>query len=70
MIPGLEGHSENMSTDPFVNFVSGGLAGITAASTAYPLDLVRTRLAAQVIFWVMVEAFVFLRFPNIICEDA
>lgn len=31
-----------------VHFVSGGLAGITAASTTYPLDLVRTRLAAQV----------------------
>ncbi|KAH7548161.1 hypothetical protein JRO89_XS14G0076000 [Xanthoceras sorbifolium] len=26
----------------------GGLAGITAASATYPLDLVRTRLAAQV----------------------
>ncbi|KAF3433623.1 hypothetical protein FNV43_RR24726 [Rhamnella rubrinervis] len=47
MIPGLESHGEYMSTDPFVNFISGGLAGITAASTAYPLDLVRTRLAAQ-----------------------
>ncbi|XP_062167819.1 LOW QUALITY PROTEIN: uncharacterized protein LOC133874010 [Alnus glutinosa] len=30
-----------------VHFVSGGLAGITAASATYPLDLVRTRLAAQ-----------------------
>ena len=59
MIPGLEDHSENMSTDPFVSFISGGLSGITAASTAYPLDLVRTRLAAQVIFWVLTEAFVF-----------
>lgn len=31
-----------------VHFVAGGLAGITAASITYPLDLVRTRLAAQV----------------------
>ncbi|KAM7254993.1 hypothetical protein ACFE04_020234 [Oxalis oulophora] len=30
-----------------VHFVGGGLAGVTAASTTYPLDLVRTRLAAQ-----------------------
>ncbi|XP_057971047.1 uncharacterized protein LOC131159868 [Malania oleifera] len=30
-----------------VHFVGGGLAGITAASVTYPLDLVRTRLAAQ-----------------------
>ncbi|CAA2941613.1 mitochondrial substrate carrier family B-like isoform X3 [Olea europaea subsp. europaea] len=28
--------------------VGGGLAGITAASVMYPLDLVRTRLVAQV----------------------
>ncbi|KAL8508991.1 hypothetical protein ACS0TY_016252 [Phlomoides rotata] len=31
----------------FVHFVGGGLAGITAASATYPLDLIRTRLAAQ-----------------------
>lgn len=48
MIPGLESRSENMSTDLCVHFVGGGLAGITAASATYPLDLVRTRLAAQV----------------------
>ncbi|XP_030531917.1 mitochondrial substrate carrier family protein B-like [Rhodamnia argentea] len=30
-----------------VHFVGGGMAGITAASATYPLDLVRTRLAAQ-----------------------
>lgn len=57
MIPGLEGHRENMSTDVFVHFMGGGLAGITAASTTYPLDLVRTRLAAQVIFWLVEELF-------------
>lgn len=39
----------NSSANLFVHFVGGGLAGITAASATYPLDLVRTRLAAQVI---------------------
>ncbi|RMZ54392.1 hypothetical protein APUTEX25_001968 [Auxenochlorella protothecoides] len=29
-------------------FVAGGIAGLTACTLAYPLDLVRTRLAAQV----------------------
>jgi len=38
----------NSSANPLVHFVGGGLAGITAASATYPLDLVRTRLAAQV----------------------
>ncbi|QHO07659.1 hypothetical protein HN51_066338 [Arachis hypogaea] len=37
----------NTSTDPFVHFIGGGLSGITAATATYPLDLVRTRLAAQ-----------------------
>lgn len=37
-----------MGADACVNFLGGGLAGITAASAAYPLDLVRTRLASQV----------------------
>ncbi|CAN6568873.1 unnamed protein product [Malus baccata var. baccata] len=46
-VPGLENHSDNLSTDLGVHFVGGGLAGITAASVTYPLDLVRTRLAAQ-----------------------
>ncbi|KAI9078312.1 hypothetical protein K1719_039688 [Acacia pycnantha] len=36
-----------MSADLCVHFVGGGLAGITAATATYPLDLVRTRLAAQ-----------------------
>ncbi|KAG5554023.1 hypothetical protein RHGRI_011780 [Rhododendron griersonianum] len=46
-IPGLESHRRSTSADIFVHFVGGGLAGMTAASSTYPLDLVRTRLAAQ-----------------------
>ncbi|KAJ9694818.1 hypothetical protein PVL29_010341 [Vitis rotundifolia] len=46
-ISGIESHKGNVSADMSVHFVSGGLAGITAASATYPLDLVRTRLAAQ-----------------------
>lgn len=42
----------NSSANPLVHFVGGGLAGITAASATYPLDLVRTRLAAQVSWYV------------------
>lgn len=37
------------SANMCVHFLGGGMAGITAASATYPLDLVRTRLAAQVI---------------------
>ncbi|XP_051132059.1 uncharacterized protein LOC127252087 isoform X1 [Andrographis paniculata] len=46
-IPVIHGLGENRHGDSFVHFVGGGLAGITAASATYPLDLVRTRLAAQ-----------------------
>ncbi|MCL7052095.1 hypothetical protein MKW94_024343, partial [Papaver nudicaule] len=46
-IPGLERHRESVTSDLFVRLVGGGLAGVTAASITYPLDLVRTRLAAQ-----------------------
>ncbi|BAT84522.1 hypothetical protein VIGAN_04192400 [Vigna angularis var. angularis] len=42
-----ENHRGNTSADLFVHFVSGGLSGITSATATYPLDLVRTRLAAQ-----------------------
>ncbi|KAI4354576.1 hypothetical protein L6164_003426 [Bauhinia variegata] len=42
-----ENHRGSATADPLVHFVGGGLAGITAASATYPLDLVRTRLAAQ-----------------------
>ncbi|KAK4761294.1 hypothetical protein SAY87_006187 [Trapa incisa] len=47
MIPGLEKQRNNFSADLSMHFVGGGLAGITAATATYPLDLVRTRLAAQ-----------------------
>ncbi|KAL6534317.1 hypothetical protein OROHE_013242 [Orobanche hederae] len=46
-IPGLDGQGRSPHADVFVHFVGGGLAGVTAASATYPLDLVRTRLAAQ-----------------------
>ncbi|EEF32506.1 Mitochondrial deoxynucleotide carrier, putative [Ricinus communis] len=44
---GLEKQRGNVTSDLAVHFVAGGLAGITAASATYPLDLVRTRLATQ-----------------------
>ncbi|XWS56634.1 hypothetical protein CRYUN_Cryun09bG0102800 [Craigia yunnanensis] len=47
LLPGLESRGGNMSANLCINFVAGGLAGTTAASATYPLDLVRTRLAAQ-----------------------
>ncbi|XP_062005463.1 uncharacterized protein LOC133722602 [Rosa rugosa] len=37
----------NATANMCVHFLGGGMAGITAASATYPLDLVRTRLAAQ-----------------------
>ncbi|KAH0458411.1 hypothetical protein IEQ34_013726 [Dendrobium chrysotoxum] len=47
LLPGLEGGNQFGNTDVFVRLLGGGLAGMTAASITYPLDLVRTRLAAQ-----------------------
>ncbi|GAB2299713.1 hypothetical protein Dimus_033768 [Dionaea muscipula] len=46
-LPGLESDSENIGAHLFVRLAGGFLAGITAATATYPLDLVRTRLAAQ-----------------------
>ncbi|GAB4831851.1 hypothetical protein Ancab_005866 [Ancistrocladus abbreviatus] len=46
-VPGLESSSENIGAHFLVRLVGGFLAGITAATVTYPLDLVRTRLAAQ-----------------------
>ncbi|KAK4790672.1 hypothetical protein SAY86_017976 [Trapa natans] len=45
--PGLEKYRNNVSAEISMHFVCGGLAGVTAATATYPLDLVRTRLAAQ-----------------------
>ncbi|KAG6769526.1 hypothetical protein POTOM_025166 [Populus tomentosa] len=46
-VVGVENHRGNGTADLAVHFIGGGMAGITAASATYPLDLVRTRLAAQ-----------------------
>lgn len=47
-ITGLDNRPGNVGADMGVHFICGGLAGITAASATYPLDLIRTRLSAQV----------------------
>lgn len=47
-IPILGNHRNNASLDACVKLLGGGLAGLTAASIAYPLDLVKTRLSVQV----------------------
>ncbi|KAK4765324.1 hypothetical protein SAY86_026414 [Trapa natans] len=47
MIPALEKQRNNVSAEISMHFVGSGLAGVTAATAMYPLDLVRTRLAAQ-----------------------
>ncbi|KAH6762716.1 Mitochondrial substrate carrier family protein [Perilla frutescens var. hirtella] len=44
---GVENQGENIGADLSVRLLGGGLAGVTAASATYPLDLVRTRLTAQ-----------------------
>ncbi|KAG6547017.1 hypothetical protein Mapa_011634 [Marchantia paleacea] len=44
---GIEGKQESLGVGMGTRLVAGGAAGITAASLTYPLDLVRTRLAAQ-----------------------
>ncbi|KAF5205653.1 Mitochondrial substrate carrier family protein b, partial [Thalictrum thalictroides] len=46
-IPFKEGKRDNANADFSVRLLAGGLAGVTSASATYPLDLVRTRLAAQ-----------------------
>uniref|UniRef100_A0A1D1YWS6 Mitochondrial substrate carrier family protein B n=1 Tax=Anthurium amnicola TaxID=1678845 RepID=A0A1D1YWS6_9ARAE len=46
-LPGLDRHRDFVAADVFLRLLGGGLAGVTAASMTYPLDLVRTRLAAQ-----------------------
>nr|XP_027187736.1 mitochondrial substrate carrier family protein B-like isoform X2 [Cicer arietinum] len=49
-VPRLQSHKDSASADLCIHFVGGGMAGITAAASTYPLDLVRTRLAAQTNF--------------------
>ncbi|KAK1402005.1 hypothetical protein POM88_001610 [Heracleum sosnowskyi] len=49
-ITGSESRPGNVGADMGVHFICGGLAGITAASATYPLDLIRTRLSAQLTF--------------------
>jgi len=44
---GIEGNQESLGVGMGTRLLAGGGAGITAASLTYPLDLVRTRLAAQ-----------------------
>ncbi|XP_071700948.1 uncharacterized protein [Rutidosis leptorrhynchoides] len=46
-IPVIGNNSGATAADACVHFVGGGLSGITAATATYPLDLIRTRLAAQ-----------------------
>ncbi|XP_076899699.1 uncharacterized protein LOC143553634 [Bidens hawaiensis] len=46
-IPSIGNNSGTAGADACVHFVGGGMAGITAATATYPLDLIRTRLAAQ-----------------------
>jgi hypothetical protein len=47
---GIESHPESLGVDMGTKLIAGGAAGCTAATATYPLDLVRTRLAAQVCF--------------------
>ncbi|KAK1298316.1 Mitochondrial adenine nucleotide transporter ADNT1 [Acorus calamus] len=49
-VPLLDRHRDDVSADVCVRLIGGGFSGITAAAMTYPLDLVRTRLAAQAIF--------------------
>ncbi|KAJ9548003.1 hypothetical protein OSB04_020546 [Centaurea solstitialis] len=46
-IPSIGNNTESAAADACVHFVGGGMSGVTAAMATYPLDLVRTRLAAQ-----------------------
>lgn len=46
-LTGIEGRPESLGVGMGTNLLAGGGAGLTAASSTYPLDLIRTRLAAQ-----------------------
>lgn len=65
-----ENYRGSSSANLFVHFMGGGLAGVTSASATYPLDLVRTRLAAQVISnfcsWKLLGT---LFMPSVVCMN-
>ncbi|KAD3068380.1 hypothetical protein R6Q59_017776 [Mikania micrantha] len=46
-IPSIRNNNGSTAADACLHFVGGGMSGITAATATYPLDLIRTRLAAQ-----------------------
>ncbi|KAH7295746.1 hypothetical protein KP509_27G063900 [Ceratopteris richardii] len=46
-LAGMNRSRESLSVGMGTNLLAGGGAGLTAASATYPLDLIRTRLAAQ-----------------------
>ncbi|OAE27456.1 hypothetical protein AXG93_3911s1380 [Marchantia polymorpha subsp. ruderalis] len=59
---GIEGKQESLGVGMGTRLVAGGAAGITAASLTYPLDLVRTRLAAQEGFVSKLQGYQFLHY--------
>lgn len=48
LVGGEDLANESVPLGMGVKLLAGGASGVTAASATYPLDLVRTRLAAQV----------------------
>lgn len=66
MITGVDSHGTNISAGLFIRLAGGGLAGITAASVTYPLDLVRTRLSAQVGIYSIPHSLIFFIFLSLV----
>ncbi|KAH9291249.1 hypothetical protein KI387_043561, partial [Taxus chinensis] len=46
-LPFMERYKENISADLAIRLIGGGAAGVTAATLTYPVDVLRTQLAAQ-----------------------
>ncbi|KAH9287591.1 hypothetical protein KI387_031708, partial [Taxus chinensis] len=48
-LPFMERYKENISADLAIRLIGGGAAGVTAATATltYPVDVLRTQLAAQ-----------------------